>query len=78
MIREAIQIAATKPTPIKMEIPGVFDGFLDSDLKLREKILPKLMRNAVVLPQDLVQVPLNSPVELSFHGGEALQRARRK
>ena len=78
MVREAVQITATKSAPIKMEILRVSDSFPDSDLKLCEEILPKLMRNAVVLTRSLVQIRLNSPVEPSFHDGEARQPARRK
>jgi len=78
MIRETVQITATKPASVKMEIPGIFDRFPDADLKLGKEILSKLMRNAIVLAQNFVQVRLNLSVEPSFHGGEALQPIRRK
>jgi hypothetical protein len=61
-----------------METPGFLDGIMDSDLKLCEEVLSKLIRNLIILPQNLVQVRLNSSVESNFHDGEAQPRARRK
>ena len=78
MVREAIHIAPAKPATIKMEILGICEGLLDSNLKLCEKILSKLIREVVLPFQNLVQVCLNSPVVPNFHGGAARQRVGRK
>ena len=78
MVWETIQIAATKPAPIKVEILGVRAGFFDPNLKLREEIFTQLVGYGIVPPQNLVQVGLNSPVKSSFHAGGARQQAGRK
>lgn len=78
MIRESVEITASKPTPVKMEILGILDHLPDPDLKLREEVLAELSRHAVVTAQNHVQICLNTPVESNFHGGEAQQRVRRK
>jgi hypothetical protein len=78
VVRKALQVTAPKPAPIKMETPRVLDDPADSDLKLGEKVLPQLMRDVIVLPQNLVQVRLNPPVEPKLHVGEAQQQAGQK
>ena len=54
VLRKAIEITAPQSAPIKMETPRVFGDLTDSDLKLREEVLPKLARNLIVFPQDFV------------------------
>jgi hypothetical protein len=78
VVGKAIQITAPKAAPVKMETPGILDGLAEPDLKLREEVLPKLMRNVILLFQNLVQVRLNTPVESNFHVGGARPRAGRK
>ena len=78
VVRKAVQITAPKSTPVKMETPGILDSLTEPDLKLREEVLPNLMRHLIVLLQNLVQVRLNTPVESNFHVGGARQRAGRK
>ena len=78
VVRKAIQITPPKSAPVKMETPGILGNLAEPDLKLREKVLPKLMRDVIVLPQNFVQVRLNTPVESNFHAGGAQQRAGRK
>ena len=78
VVRKAIQITASKPTPIKMEPLRILDRFIDSNLKLRKEVLPKLAGNLIVLLQNLVQIRLNSPVESNIHDGEAQPPIRRK
>jgi hypothetical protein len=36
------------------------------------------VRNFIILPENLIQICLNSPVKPSFHGSGARQQARRK
>ena len=43
VVRKALQITAPKPAPIEMETPGIFNGIADSDFKLCEKVLSKLI-----------------------------------
>jgi hypothetical protein len=45
---------AQHPNPDMFSAGVVLDSFSDSDLKLREEVLPKLARNRIVFPQDLV------------------------
>jgi hypothetical protein len=78
VVWKALQVTAPKPAPIKMETPRVLGDSADSDLKLGQEILPQLMRDVTVLPQNLVQIRLNPPVEPKFHVGEARQRVRQK
>ena len=77
VIRKALEIAPPKSAPIKMEALGILGNPPDSDLKFRIEVLAKLIRHFAVLPQNLVQIRLNPPVESNFHGGEAPQRVRR-
>ena len=78
MIGKALKIAAPKSAPIKMKTPGILSNSADSDLKFRKEVLAELNRNLGVPLQDFVQIRLDPPVEPNFHGGESLQRARRR
>ena len=78
MVGETIQITASKSALIEVEEAGILNGFSDTDVKLREEVVPKLVRNLIILSQNLIQVRLNSLVKSSFHGAEARQQARRK
>lgn len=73
MIRETIQIAAPKSTPVKMEVLWVRGCLPDPNLKLGEEILSKLLRHAVIPAQDRVQIRLHALVESNVHGAEARQ-----
>jgi hypothetical protein len=42
MVRESVKIAATQPASIKVEIPWILDGLLNTDLEFCEKIISKL------------------------------------
>jgi hypothetical protein len=57
MIRESVEIAASKPTPVEMEILGVLDHLSDPDLKLREEVLAELPRHTVITTQNRVHPP---------------------
>jgi hypothetical protein len=78
MVRKAFQITAPQTASVKMEIPGVLDCLADSDSKLGIKVLSELMRNFIVLAQNLVQVSLDPPMELNLHGGAAQRPVRRR
>ena len=39
----------------------------DPNAKLREKIIRKLFRDGIILPEDLVEIRLDATVESSFH-----------
>ncbi len=68
MVWESVKIAAAQAALVKMEKFRVLDYFSNSDLELREKIVPKQGRNFIVLPKYLVEVRLDPLVEANFHG----------
>jgi hypothetical protein len=61
-----------------METPGILDRLAEPDLKLREEVLPELTRDIILLPQNLLQVRMNTPVESNFHVGGAPQQVGRR
>ena len=54
MIGEPVEIAATKPAPVKVEKPGVRNRFPDPDLKFLQEIRPKLLGSLAILSEDLI------------------------
>jgi len=78
MVGKTMQIAAPKPAPIEVKEPGILNGFPDADVKPGKEILPKLVRNLIILFQNRIQIRLNSLVKSNFHGAGARQQARRK
>ena len=78
MVGETIQITTAKSAPIEVEEPGILNGFPNTDVKLGKEVVSKLVRNRIILPQNLFQIHPNSPVKPSLHGAEARQQARRK
>lgn len=77
MVRKTIQIAAPKSAPIKVKESRILGSFPDPNVKLGIKVIPKPKRNAIILPENHIQISLNLPVKSSFHGTEAPQPARR-
>lgn len=76
VVRKPVQIAAPEAASIKMEVLWIRADLVDPDLKLSEEIVTELPRNAIVLPQNFVQVPLNTPMKPNLHVGEAPRQAR--
>ncbi len=54
------------------------NNFPHSDVKLREKVVPKLVRNLTVSPQNLIKIHLSALVKPSFHGAEGQRQVHRK
>lgn len=77
VVRKSVEVAAPKSTAVKMETPRILDRLAEPDLKLREEVLSKLVRDVIVLPQDLLQVRMNTPVESNFHVGGVPQQVGR-
>ena len=71
MIGKPIQITAAQATGIEMEEAGISTYLLLPDPELGEKVVTQAIRNRVILPENLVQIPLDAPMKPSVYSASA-------
>ena len=67
MERETLQVRAPKILRMGMEMLWVCGGLVGEGEELLEELVPETVRDAVVMPKDLVDIPLNGGVKLETH-----------